>query len=63
MCQTREQERIRRWLDQQFEPGQLRRAEFICNNAAIIQDASGDMARVVCRQNGEVSMWPVDEPA
>lgn len=63
MCQTSEQKKISRWLERQFEPGQIRHAEFICENAAMIRDASGNVARVVCRQDGEISVWPVDEPA
>ena len=58
---TPELRRIVRWLEGQFEPGQLALVERVSRNAIRITDRWGDMALVICRQDGAVEMMPVPE--
>ena len=51
--------RIIRWLDSQFELGQLARVERVTKNSARITDRWGDIALVICRQAGDVEIMPV----
>ena len=58
---TPELRRIVRWLEGQFEPGQLARVERVTKNAVRITDRWGDIALVICRQDGAVEIMPVPE--
>ena len=58
---TPELRRIIRWLEGQFEPDQLESVERVTKNAVRITDRWGDMALVICRQDGDVEMMPVPE--
>ena len=58
---TPELRRIVRWLEGQFEPGQLAQVERVTKNSARITDRWGDIALVICRQDGAVEMMPVPE--
>ena len=53
--------RIVRWLEGQFEPGQLARVERVTKNAVRITDRWGDTDLVICRQDGDVEIMPVPE--
>lgn len=58
---TPELRRIVRWLEGQFEPGQLAQAERVTKNAVRITDRLGDTALAICRQDGDVEIMPVPE--
>ena len=58
---TPELRRIIRWLEGQFEPGQLARVERVTRNAVRVTDRGGDTALVICQQDGAVEMMPVPE--
>ncbi|MEQ2442673.1 MULTISPECIES: hypothetical protein [Clostridia] len=58
---TPELRRIVRWLEGQFEPGQLARVERVTKNAVRITDRWGDTDLVICRQDGDVEIMPVPE--
>ena len=58
---TPELRRIVRWLEGQFEPGQLALVERVTKNAVRITDRWGDTDLVICRQDGDVEIMPVPE--
>lgn len=56
IAQTPEQSKIKKWLEEQFQPGELRTAEIVTRNAVRIMDRYHDAALVVCRQNGAIEI-------
>lgn len=56
IAQTAEQVKICAWLEEQFQPGELRTAEIVTRNAVRIMDRYHDAALVVCRQNGAIEI-------
>ena len=54
IAQTPEQGKIRTWLEEQFQPDELRSAEIVTRNAVRIMDRYHDTALVVCRQDGTI---------
>ena len=59
--ETPELRRIVRWLEGQFEEGQLAQVERVTKNAVRITDRWGDIALVICQQDGDVEIMPVPE--
>ena len=63
MAQTPEQSRIKKWLEEQFQPDEIRSVEIITRNAVRIVDRYHDTALVVCRQDGTVRLVRPDAEA
>ena len=63
MAQTPEQGKIRKWLEEQFQPDELRAVEIVTRNAVRIVDRYHDAALVVCRQDGTIEIVPDDAEA
>nr|WP_276856797.1 hypothetical protein [Intestinimonas timonensis] len=63
IAQTAEQAKIHAWLEEQFQPGELRTAEIVTRNAVRIMDQYHDAALVVCRQDGTIEIVPDDAEA
>lgn len=63
IAQTPEQGKIRTWLEEQFQPDELRSAEIVTRNAVRIMDRYHDTALVVCRQDGTVRLVRPDAEA
>ena len=62
-AQTPEQSRIKKWLEDQFQPDEIRSVEIITRNAVQIVDRYHDTALVVCRQDGTVRLVRPDAEA
>lgn len=56
IAQTAEQAKIRAWLEEQFQPDELRAVEIVIRNAVRIMDRYHDTALVVCRQDGAIEI-------
>lgn len=63
VAQTAEQVKIRAWLEEQFQPDELRSVEIVTRNAVRIMDRYHDTALVVCRQDGTVRLVRPDAEA
>ncbi|WP_294514222.1 hypothetical protein [uncultured Intestinimonas sp.] len=63
VAQTAEQAKIRAWLEEQFQPDELRAMEIVTRNAVRIVDRYHDTALVVCRQDGTVEIVSDDAEA
>ena len=63
IAQTAEQAKIRAWLEEQFQPDEIRRAETVAKNAVRIVDRYHDAALVVCRQDGTIRLVRPDAEA
>lgn len=63
IAQTVEQIKIRAWLEEQFQPDELRAAEIVARNAVRIMDRYHDAALVVCRQDGAIEIVSDDAEA
>ena len=63
IAQTAEQAKIRAWLEEQFQPDELRAVEIVTRNAVRIVDRCHDTALVVCRQNGAIEIVSDDAEA
>ena len=61
--QTAEQTKIRAWLEEQFQPDELRAVEIVTRNAVRIVDRYHDTALVVCRQDGTIRLVRPDAEA
>lgn len=60
---TAEQAKIRAWLEEQFQPDELRAVEIVTRNAVWIVDRYHDTALVVCRQDGNIEIVSDDAEA
>lgn len=60
---TAEQTKIRAWLENKFQPDELRAAEIVTRNAVRIMDRYHDTALVVCRQDGTIEIVSDDAEA
>lgn len=63
MAQTSEQSRIKKWLEEQFQPDELRAVEIVTRNAVRIVDRNYDSSMVVCRQDGTIRLVRPDADA
>lgn len=63
IAQTAEQAKIRTWLEEQFQPDELRAVEIVTRNAVRIMDRNYDSAIVVCRQDGTIRLVRPDAEA
>ena len=63
IAQTTEQAKIRAWLEEQFQPDELRAVEIVTRNAVRIVDRYHDSALVVCRQDGAIEIVTDDAEA
>ena len=63
IAQTAEQAKIRAWLEEQFQPDELRAAEIVTRNAVRIVDRYHDAALAVCRQDGTIEIVSDDAEA
>lgn len=63
VAQTAEQAKIRAWLEEQFQPDELRSVEIVTRNAVRIMDRYHDTALVVCRQDGTIEIVSDDAEA
>ena len=61
--QTAEQAKIRAWLEEQFQPDELRAVEIVTRNAVRIVDRYHDTALVGCRQDGTIRLVRPDAEA
>lgn len=55
-AQTVEQVKIRKWLEAQVQPDQLRAVEVLTRNAVRITDRYAETALVICRQDGSIEI-------
>ena len=62
-AQTAEQAKIRTWLEEQFQPDELRAVEITTRNAVRIVGRCHDTALVVCRQDGTIEIVSDDAEA
>lgn len=63
IAQTTEQQKLLRWLEEQFQPDELRAVEIVTRNAVRIVDRYHDTALVVCRQDGTIRLVRPDADA
>ena len=56
IAQTTEQQKLLRWLEDQFQPDEIRSVETVAKNAVRIVDRNYDSAMVVCRQDGTIRL-------
>lgn len=56
IAQTTEQQKLLRWLEDQFQPDEIRSVETVAKNAVRIMDRYHDTALVVCRQDGAIEI-------
>lgn len=63
IAQTAEQAKIHAWLEEQFQPDELRAVEIVTRNAVRIVDRYHDTALVVCRQDGTIRLVRPDAEA
>ena len=61
--QTAEQAKISAWLEEQFQPDELRAVEIVTRNAVRIVDRYHDTALVVCRQDRTIQLVRPDAEA
>lgn len=63
IAQTTEQQKLLRWLEEQFQLDELRAAEIVTRNAVRIMDRYHDAALVVCRQDSTIEIVSDDAEA
>lgn len=63
IAQTTEQQKLLRWLEEQFQPDEIRSVETVAKNAVRIVDRNYDSAMVVCRQDGTIRLVRPDAEA
>ena len=63
IAQTVEQVKIRAWLEEQFQPDEIRSVETVAKNAVRIVDRNYDSTMVVCRQDGTIRLVRPDAEA
>lgn len=63
IAQTLEQGKIRKWLEGQFQPDEIRSVETVAKNAVRIVDRNYDSSMVVCRQDGTIRLVRPDVEA
>lgn len=63
IAQTTEQQKLLRWLEEQFQPDEIRSVETLAKNAVRIVDRYHDTALVVCRQDGTIRLVRPDAEA
>ena len=56
IAHTSEQVKIRAWLEEQFQPDEIRSVETVAKNAVRIVDRNYDSSVVVCRQDGTIRL-------
>lgn len=63
IAQTAEQAKIRAWLEDQFQPDEIRSVETVAKNAVRIVDRNYDSSMVVWRQDGTIRLVRPDAEA
>ena len=63
MAQTSEQSRSKKWLEEQFQPDEIRSVETVAKNAVRIVNRNYDSSMVVCRQDGTIRLVRPDADA
>ncbi|MCC2259700.1 hypothetical protein AAAT94_00635 [Intestinimonas aquisgranensis] len=63
VAQTSEQQKLLRWLEEQFQPDEIRSVETVAKNAVRIVDRNYDSSMVVCRQDGTIRLVRPDADA
>lgn len=63
VAQTSEQQKLLRWLEEQFQPDEIRSVETVAKNAVRIVDRNYDSSIVVCRQDGTIRLVRPDADA
>lgn len=63
IAQTTEQQKLLRWLEEQFQPDEIRSVETVAKNAVRIVDRYHDTALVVYRQDGTIRLVRPDAEA
>lgn len=63
IAQTTEQKKLLRWLEEQFQPDEIRSVETVAKNAVRIVDRNYDSSMVVCRQDGTIRLVRPDADA
>ena len=63
VAQTSEQQKLLRWLEEQFHPDEIRSVETVAKNAVRIVDRNYDSSMVVCRQDGTIRLVRPDADA
>ncbi|MCC2258143.1 hypothetical protein AAAT94_00580 [Intestinimonas aquisgranensis] len=63
IAQTTEQQKLLRWLEEQFQPDEIRSVETVAKNAVRIVDRNYDSTMVVCRQDGTIRLVRPDAEA
>ena len=62
-AQTPEQRALNRWLEERFQPDEIRSVEIVTKNAVRITDRNCDSSLVVCRQDGSIHLVRPDADA
>ena len=62
-AQTSEQRKLRKWLEGQFQPDEIRSVETVAKNAVRIVNRNYDSSMVVCRQDGTIRLVRPDADA
>ena len=57
------QQKLLRWLEEQFQPDEIRSVETVAKNAVRIVDRNYDSSMVVCRQDGTIRLVRPDADA
>ena len=63
IAQTTEQQKLLRWLEEQFQPDEIRSVETVAKNAVRIVNRNYDSSMVVCRQDGTIRLVRPDADA
>lgn len=63
VAQTAEQVKIRAWLEEQFQPDEIRSVETVAKNAVRIVNRNYDSSILVCRQDGTIRLVQTDAEA
>ena len=63
IAQTTEQQKLLRWLEEQFQPDEIRSVETVAKNAVRIVDRNYDSTMVLCRQDGTIRLVRPDAEA
>lgn len=63
IAQTTEQQKLLRWLEEQFQPDEIQSVETVAKNAVRIVDRNYDSTMVVCRQDGTIRLVRPDAEA
>lgn len=62
-AQTPEQGKLRKWLEEQFQPDEIRSVEIVTRNAVRIVDRNYESSMVVYQQDGTIRLVCPDAEA